>query len=127
MKTSIWMAAMVLTVSAGWAAETWKAPASAKALKNPIARAEGARLGQALFEENCVLCHGKAGKGDGAAAAGMNPKPKSLVDRTVQAQTDGELFWKITEGRDAMPSWKGLSEKERWSLVHRLRTLAEKK
>ena len=36
-------------------------------------------------------------------------------------------LWKISEGRDAMPSWKGLSEKERWSLVVFLRSLAGKK
>ena len=110
-----------------WAgAVEWKAPASAKATKNPVDKAAGVKLGEALFRENCVICHGKAGKGDGEAAAAMKPRPKSLVDKTVQAQTDGELFWKISEGRDAMPGWKSISEKERWSLVSYIRVLAEK-
>jgi len=118
--------AVLLTVSA-WAAAEWKAPAAAKTTKNPVEKLSGAKAGESLYQENCVICHGKGGRGDGEAAAGMNPKPKSLVSRAIQLQTDGELFWKISEGRDAMPSWKGLSEKERWSLVDFLRSLAGKK
>ncbi len=119
---------VALVCGVAWAgAVEWKAPASAKATKNPVDKVAGVKLGEALFRENCVICHGKAGKGDGEAAAAMKPRPKSLVDKTVQAQTDGELFWKISEGRDAMPGWKSISEKERWSLVHYIRALAEKK
>jgi mono/diheme cytochrome c family protein len=110
-----------------WAAGEWKAPAAAKTTKNPVDKASGVKLGQALFQENCVICHGKLGKGDGEAAAAMKPRPRSLIDRRVQAQTDGELFWKISEGREAMPGWKSISEKERWSLVHYIRALAGKK
>lgn len=110
-----------------WAASEWKAPASAKTTKNPVEKANGVKLGQALFQENCVICHGKAGKGDGEAAMAMKPRPRSLIDKSVQAQTDGEIFWKISEGREAMPGWKSISEKERWSLVQYIRALAEKK
>ncbi len=124
MGKAIAAAFLLLCVSVAWAADEWKAPVTAKTVKNPVDRAGGLKAGQSLFSENCVLCHGKAGKGDGEAAAAMNPKPKSLVSRSVQSQTDGELFWKISEGREAMPSWKGLSEKERWSLVVFLRSLA---
>jgi len=111
-----------------WAGATeWKAPASAKATKNPVDKVTGVKLGEPLFRENCVICHGKAGKGDGEAAAAMKPRPLSLLDKVVQAQSDGELFWKISEGREAMPGWKSISEKERWSLVHHIRALAGKK
>jgi mono/diheme cytochrome c family protein len=119
---------VLMVGGAAWAgAAEWKAPASARAVKNPVARAEAQKIGSSLFEENCVICHGKAGKGDGEAAAAMNPKPKSLVAASIQAQTDGELFWKISQGRDAMPGWSALAEKERWSLVHYLRALAGRK
>ena len=129
MRNRILAAIGIALVAAVWAgaATEWKAPESAKATKNPVDQATGVKLGQALFQENCVICHGPAGKGDGEAAAAMKPRPRSLVDRSVQAQTDGELFWKISEGHGAMPGWKSNSEKERWSLVHYLRALAGKK
>jgi hypothetical protein len=41
----------------------------------------------------------------------------------VQGQTDGELFWKISNGRGAMPPWKHLPEMERWRIVNYIRYL----
>jgi mono/diheme cytochrome c family protein len=42
----------------------------------------------------------------------------------VQDQADGELFWKISEGRGAMVGWKLIiSEEDRWHLVNYIRTL----
>jgi mono/diheme cytochrome c family protein len=45
-----------------------------------------------IFTARCALCHGASGKGDGAAAAGLNPKPRDYSDPTWQASvTDGEI------------------------------------
>lgn len=127
-KTALVATGILLMGGAVWAGVVeWKAPASVKATKNPVDAVTGVKLGEPLFRENCVICHGKAGKGDGEAAAAMKPRPRSLTDKNVQAQTDGELFWKISEGREAMPGWKSISEKERWSLVHYIRALVGKK
>ena len=41
----------------------------------------------------------------------------------VQSDTDGELFWKITNGRGSMPAWRQLPETERWQIVNYIRTL----
>ena len=124
-----WMAAgvMILGFVAVAAAEEWKAPASAKAMKNPVEKTAGLKAGKSLFNTNCAMCHGNMGRGDGPAGAALNPKPENLVGKAVQAQTDGELFWKISEGRGAMPPWKQLPEKDRWSLIQYIRSLAAKK
>ena len=38
--------------------------------------------------------------------------------------TDGEIFWKLTVGRNRMPPFdKTLSEEERWAIVHYVRSL----
>ena len=44
----------------------------------------------------------------------------------VQQQTDGTLFWKITNGNPdrGMPSFSRLPELQRWQIVLHLRTLA---
>ena len=116
--------AMCLCIASVATAQEWKAPDLAKVTSNPVAGADGIKLGKPSYEKNCVLCHGVSGKGDGPAAAALKPKPKNLADKTIQGQADGELFWKITEGRGVMPPFKTLTERERWSLVHYLRALA---
>lgn len=105
----------------------WKAPAEAKALKNPRAakKTDAKELAEAkkVAETNCVSCHGPGGKGDGPAAAALNPKPANWTSDKVAAETDGEIFWKISNGRGAMPPWKHLPEKDRWDLVNYIRSL----
>jgi len=44
----------------------------------PVAMPE-APEGAALFAENCVVCHGKSGRGDGPWSAGMKPAPADLT------------------------------------------------
>ncbi|MEA1787348.1 cytochrome c [Arenibacter sp. GZD96] len=105
----------------------WKAPASAKAIKNPVAAnkvASSAKKGKATFTTYCVVCHGAKGIGDGAGGKALDPKPANLTSDKVQGQTDGEIFWKITNGRGAMVKWEAmLSETQRWELVNYVRTL----
>lgn len=36
--------------------------------------------GKQLFDQICAACHGPAGKGDGAAGAGLNPPPADFTD-----------------------------------------------
>ena len=72
---------------------------------------------------NCVPCHGETFKGNGPAAIALNPKPADWTSPRVQDQGDGELFWKISTGRGAMPSWKHLPERERWAVLRFIKTL----
>ncbi|HXG16682.1 MAG TPA: cytochrome c [Calidithermus sp.] len=113
--------AAAATVSAQ---QEWKAPPEAKNLKNPV---KGVGNAKKTVEVNCASCHGPGGKGDGPAAAALPPpKPADWTSARVQSQTDGELFWKITNGRGAMPPWKHLPEKDRWEIVNYIRTLKGK-
>jgi mono/diheme cytochrome c family protein len=105
----------------------WKAPPAAMNRPNPVAgNANAIALGQKLYVGNCMTCHGPTGKGDGPGAAALEKKPADLAARVRAGATDGELFWKITEGRSPMISWKSLSETQRWELVSYIKTLAGK-
>jgi mono/diheme cytochrome c family protein len=134
---SVTVAAAAVTLVAGaamtaaWAQGEWKAPADAKNLKNPRADKKNDKKEMAevkkVADTNCVTCHGASGKGDGAAAAALPPpKPADWTSAKVASETDGEIFWKITNGRGAMPPWKHLPEKDRWDLVNYIRTLQKK-
>jgi mono/diheme cytochrome c family protein len=115
--------AFAITVGFGtgvWAQGEWKAPGEEKAKKNPV---KGVGSAKKTVETNCVPCHGASGKGDGPAAAALPTKPADWTSAKVQAETDGELFWKISNGRGPMPPWKSLPEKDRWEVVNYIRTL----
>ena len=108
-------------VTATWAQGEWAAPPDAKAAKNPV---KGVGNAKKSVDTNCASCHGAMGKGDGVAAAALPPpKPADWTSDKVQKQSDGELFWKITTGRGAMPAWRHLAENDRWALVQYIRTL----
>ena len=102
----------------------WVAPATEKEKKSPLpADAKTVEQGEKVAKINCVSCHGAKGKGDGVAAAALNPKPADWTSSRVQDETDGELFWRISNGRGPMPPWKNLPENERWALIRYIRSL----
>ena len=103
----------------------WVAPSSADNVKNPNAgNANAAKEGKTLYLSYCTPCHGERGKGDGVAGGALSPKPANHTSAVVQGQSDGALFWKITEGRGPMASYKAsLTDKQRWNLVSFIRTL----
>jgi mono/diheme cytochrome c family protein len=106
----------------------WVAPKEADNIKNPLA-GNTAVITEAktLYTGNCGPCHGDKGRGDGPAAAGLNPKPADHTSAAVQTQTDGAIFWKLSEGKAPMPAYKKIfTEQQRWELVNFIRTLAKK-
>ena len=107
--------------------QPWVAPQSEKAKKNPLPSDKNTvAQGEKVAKINCVSCHGPKGKGDGPAAVALNPKPADWTSKRVQDEPDGEIFWKITTGRGAMPAWRHLPEKDRWALVRYIRSLGGK-
>jgi mono/diheme cytochrome c family protein len=124
-RTVVLIAGLGLALAgSAWGQTPWTAPASEKSKKSPMeANAKVVEQGEKIAKVNCVSCHGAKGKGDGAAAVALNPKPADWTSKRVQDESDGELFWKINTGRGAMPSWKHLPEKDRWALIQYIRTL----
>ena len=103
----------------------WSAPPEAVKRANPIPRDQTSiERGKNLFKTYCIACHGSLGLGDGPAAIGLNPKPPNLV-KMAGHHPDGDIAWKIENGRGAMPAWKGrLKEKEIWDLTNFIQTLS---
>ena len=105
----------------------WKIPEEAKSRKNPLQSSSAAlAAARAIYLDKCVQCHGETGKGDGPDAAMYYPAPASLTDaKRMNAATDGELFYEISEGRKPMPSFKKrLTEEQRWQLVLLVRSFS---
>ncbi len=120
-------------VLAGWTAahgvKNWPAPEEAKKLKNPVvATAASLAAAKAIYLDNCAQCHGEQGKGDGTESVMYDVKPADFSDAHMMGEmSDGEIFWKIGEGRRPMPSFnKRLTEEQRWQLVNFVRTFAPK-
>jgi mono/diheme cytochrome c family protein len=132
MKTKVVAALTILIVCAAVATAgscDWKAPPTAANRPNPVpSNANTIALGQKLYTSNCFTCHGAEGKGDGPGAAALEKRPADLgACIKSNSETDGSLFWKISEGRSPMVSWKGaLSETQRWELVNYIKTFAGK-
>jgi mono/diheme cytochrome c family protein len=108
--------------------EKWVAPAAEVRKKNPVAVNESSlAAGQKIYLKRCVACHGKTGNGDGPDAADLGIHPAKLSDPVIRAETDGELFWKITVGKKPMPNYgTRLSHTDRWNVINYLRTLARR-
>lgn len=103
-----------------WPDPTWRAPESAAAKANPLAgRHSAAAGGKKLFLRECAECHDKDGNGIAKKHSADLQLP------VVQQQSDGTLFWKITNGNTnrGMPSFSKLPEPQRWQIVLFLRTL----
>jgi mono/diheme cytochrome c family protein len=106
----------------------WSAPAKAKAMPNPIpATPQAIGAGMSVYMDRCQNCHGEDGNGKGERAEKLSVAPADFTDaHAMGAQTDGELFWKISEGHRPMPAFeKKLSEEERWQLVDYIRTFSQ--
>jgi putative copper export protein/mono/diheme cytochrome c family protein len=83
--------------------------------------------GKALYEQNCLPCHGSVGLGDGPAALALIPRPANLqVHMVAGVHTDEQIYAWITNGfpNSAMPAFSDLlTGEERWHVLNYIRTL----
>ena len=100
----------------------WNIPAQEGRRLNPIeVSPQSLELGKTLYRDNCLLCHGDQGIGDGPQSQNLRVAPANL-HHAARHYSDGDLFYIIRKGRDPMPAWEGkLSENEMWNLINYLR------
>ena len=115
-------AAILQTTPALADKDGWKAPAEAAKVKNPVAPSkESVARGEAIYKTSCLDCHGPQGRGDGKQAKGLSKKPADLAAE-LHEYPDGDIFWKVSEGKRPMPGFKkDLKEEQRWDVVNYLR------
>jgi len=133
MKSKLVLAVSVLAVSIMSVAFTidqqpkpWNVPDKNAKTVNPVkSSAESIAAGKTLWSTHCSSCHGKTGLGDGNKAAQLKTTPPDLTKSPTQSQTDGAIFFKISVGRDDMPSFKKKipEQEDIWDLVNFMRTL----
>lgn len=107
----------------------WSGRARAKKLQNPFPATPEALSGaQVDYRAHCQSCHGVDGDGKGERAERLSVAPADFGDAHAPGlQTDGELFWMITEGHKPMPAFRGtMTDEQRWHLVDYVRSFAKK-
>lgn len=96
---------------------------------NPFANDPGAaRAGLAHYKEHCLACHAASGIDRSEFARGLNPPPPRLAAPSIEAASDGELFWVISNGirSTGMPAFSPThTENEIWKIVAFVRHLPE--
>lgn len=74
-----------------------------------------AAKGKEKYDSVCATCHGPTGKGDGVAAAALDPKPRDLSDASYVSGLTNDYMRKVIAGGGAsvgksalMPAWEGI-------------------
>ena len=105
----VWVLTGLISCSAAW-------PATPEELEQ----------GRTIYDRHCADCHGTEGRGDGALAHSLSPRPGNFVSAQTSAKSDQDLLKIIANGRPrtAMQGWKDrLSEKEQLVTLAYIRSL----
>ena len=85
-----------------------------------------AKAGKAIYDRNCLSCHGKKGEGRGF----LSTLPSLSDAKYMAGKTDTELFNKTANGGrgTGMPAYKNvLSVQDQWNVLAYIRTLSTPK
>ncbi len=97
-------------------------------IKNPLpslTKQELAETGR-LFNINCAICHGASGVANGPLSTKIGAIANLTAPQYV-AMADGTMYHSINYGKNNMGSYASqLSRKQRWMIVHYIRTLQPK-
>lgn len=106
--------------------DPWPVPDKYKNMANPVkSDASSLATGKELYNQHCKSCHGTKGKGDGPKAAQLDTECGDFTKPATQSQTDGALYYKTSEGRKDMPSFKKKipDANDIWAVVNYMRTM----
>jgi mono/diheme cytochrome c family protein len=86
-------------------------------------------IGQAIYEENCLDCHGEQGQGDGPAAGDLETEPADFSDLGYWSQASNQdVFDVLVDGPPVQGhediGLDSINEEEIWSVVDYLRTFS---
>lgn len=97
--------------------QEWLVPPDQSAASNPSEyNLENVKKGKELYTRNCQSCHGDPGKNNPLA---LVPVPVDVASEQMHANSEGDLYYKITKGKGIMPPFEAsLSEDDRWKLVN---------
>ena len=97
-------------------------------IKNPLPPLTKQELAETarLFNINCAVCHGAGGQANGPLSTKIGAIANLTIPQYV-AMADGTMFHSINYGKNNMGSYASqLSRKQRWMIVHYIRTLQPK-
>jgi len=94
---------------------------------NPVPRTQAnLERGKWIFENNCMICHGAKGLGDGTVVPRF-AAPPNLTAANARNLTDAQIYELITKGRGRMGAYGGnVLKQDRWKVIHYIRTLQGK-
>jgi mono/diheme cytochrome c family protein len=117
----------IVPIMQGGQGDKWTAPQNADKLSNPVkTNSQSLATGRTLYNDKCSACHGKKGNGDSPVSKSLGKVPADFTSADFARQSDGAIFWKISEGRKPMPSFKNeLTVEQRWSVVTFIREFAK--
>ena len=87
------------------------------------------QLGKQVYDNNCTVCHGAAGKGQGTITKVYDMEPADHTDASSMNLMSNEKIYSIisngTKGAKLMPGFKGiLSDKEIQNVISYMRLLS---
>jgi mono/diheme cytochrome c family protein len=111
------------------AAADAKPPSDSAKKENPVKSSPTSiASGKKKFGQDCAMCHGNEGGGDGDLAADMHLKLKDLRDATaLKDLSDGDIYIIINTGKGKMMGEEGrLKPDDIWDVINFVRSLAKK-
>ena len=125
-KLNLLFAALLLLSAYQVSGQTWLVPEEESNLVNPSEyNLENIKKGKDLYMFNCKSCHGDPGKNN---ALPLVPLPPDVTSEKMQANSEGDLFYKITKGQGSMPQFETtISKDDRWRIVNFIMNFSPKK